>query len=84
MAIIKTQPHSVVTHWLYLVDFHVELANLQHFLALAMASHFGGRRVDAEEFSRQRVDAAIGVGQLKQSGFLVELDVSRGHVRAFK
>ena len=38
VAIVKTQPHSVVTHWFYLVDFHVELANLQHFLALAMAA----------------------------------------------
>jgi len=52
-------------------------ADLQHFLAGAVAAHFGGRRVDAQKFERQLEPRTVGKRDFKLARSLVELDVGR-------
>lgn len=61
-----------------MLDFHVALADLQGFLAGAVAAHFGGGAVDAQQLVGQLEAAAVAEGDFHQPGFLVQLDLGRG------
>jgi hypothetical protein len=49
VAVGKGGLHGVVAHHLEVFDADVALAGLQHFLARAVALHFGRRRIHAHQ-----------------------------------
>src|SRR5450759_2049971 len=55
-------------------DLHVFLSRLQHFLSRAVAAHFGGWRIDAQELARQLEGLAVGEGNFQHPRLLVQLD----------
>jgi len=74
----KGEVDAVQTDRLGGIDQHVALADLQHFLAGAVAAHFGGRRIDAQEFERQLETRAVGKCDFQLARNLMQLDVGRG------
>ena len=74
MAVGKTQLDGVLAHRFNGGDGDVLLAGLQYFLSGAMTAHFGGRRVDAQEFTGQAEGFAVGKGNFQRPRGLVQGD----------
>ena len=80
MAIRGGQLDCVVADLLDVGDADFALAKLQHFLARAVALHFGRWRIHAQIFKRERKGAAIVVGDVEHARFLVDSQFGRmGH-----
>ena len=55
----------------------VALAGLQHFLARAVALHFGRRRIDAHQLERDAERRAVVEADLEHARLLVHRDRGR-------
>src|ERR1022692_2262196 len=67
-------PDRIVAHRFDLGDRYLALADLQRFLAWAVAAHLGGRRIDAQELGRKPEVRAVGERKLHQARALMQLD----------
>jgi len=75
MTVAKGRTDSVIADWADVGDGDVFLVQLQHFLTRAVASDFGGRRVDPQIFTGQIKMRAIVEADFEDGRFLVEFDV---------
>jgi hypothetical protein len=77
MAIRKIKLDCIISHGLDIVDIHLFLTGLQHFLARAVAAHFRGRRIDPQKFTGKLENFAITERNLQYSGLSMKFYFAR-------
>ncbi len=75
MTIRKNRADGVVADGLDALDVHVALAQLQHFLADAVAADFGRGREDPQELVAEFEALAVVEGDFHEARTLVKLDL---------
>lgn len=68
MPIREIKLDCIIAHGFDIVDIHLSLTGLQHFLPGAVAAYFRGRRIDPQKLTGKLENFAITERNLQYSG----------------